>query len=151
MKVSQYGKAWLIRLSRTQENEGSNPSAKTKRVTRCGKVWQSVWFGTRRPQVRILPSRPKFGRVAQRQSIGVTYRGSGFRNSPRLPKYRRVAQRKSICPTHRGLRFQNSPCLPTMLVNNGEAVSHCAPGFLVSSILTPVLNDGQLNDQSAVH
>lgn len=24
-------------------------------------------------------------RVAQRQSVGVTYRGSGFRNSPRVP------------------------------------------------------------------
>ena len=56
---------------------------------------------------------PKFnGRVAQRQSSGLSIRRLGFRNSSRSPLYLEVAQRQSTRFGTEGSGSQNSPSRP---------------------------------------
>jgi hypothetical protein len=94
-------------------NAGSIPAGNAIQ-SRCSAAGQRASFGTRRPQVRILPARPIDSPVAQRKARARGYepRGRGFESLLGCHSRRRNSGEQSACLSSRKSRVQVPPVPP---------------------------------------
>ena len=124
------------------KDAGLNPAVSTN-SSRCSAEGQRAWFGTTRPQVRILPARPDDSPVAQRTkeravttreaegsnpSWGASIAGIAQSESTTLPASGREFESRCLLQFDFGAVTQKKECLPVEEEVAGSSPAGAANG-----------------------